>query len=50
VDPRVLVRLPALRLPGNPLRSESAAFGWFLIVGGAVLAITLLVLALRAVF
>jgi hypothetical protein len=39
-----------LRLPGNPLRSESAAFGWLLIVGAAVLLITLLTLALRAAF
>jgi hypothetical protein len=39
-----------VRLPGNPLRSESAAFGWLLIVGGAVLAITLFVLLLRAAF
>jgi hypothetical protein len=39
-----------LRLPGNPLRSESAAFGWLLIVGGAILALTLLTLLLRAIF
>jgi hypothetical protein len=38
-----------VRLPGNPLRSESAAFGWLLIVGGALLAMTLLTLLLRAV-
>jgi len=39
-----------LRLPGNPLRSESAAFGWLLIVGGSVLAITLVTLLLRELF
>jgi hypothetical protein len=50
VDPRVLVRLPPLRLPGNPLRSESAAFGWLLIVGTAILVITGVTLLLRAVF
>jgi hypothetical protein len=38
-----------VRLPGNPLRSEAAAFGWLLIVGGGILAITLVVLLLRAV-
>jgi len=32
------------------LRSESAAFGWLLIVGVAVFAITLVTLLLRAVF
>jgi hypothetical protein len=38
-----------VRLPGNPLASESAAFGWLLLVGSAVLLITLVVLLLRAV-
>ncbi|HEV3000662.1 MAG TPA: hypothetical protein VGW75_07975 [Solirubrobacteraceae bacterium] len=49
MDPRLFVGLPPLRLPGNPLRSEAAAFGWLLIVGGAILAITIVVLLVRAV-
>jgi hypothetical protein len=39
-----------LRRLGNPLRTEAAAFRWLLVVGGAILAITLLVLVLRALF
>jgi hypothetical protein len=38
-----------LRRLGNPLRSEAAAFRWLLVVGGAMLAITLFVLLARAV-
>ncbi len=38
-----------LRRLGNPLRSEAAAFRWLLVVGGAVLAITAVVLLVRAV-
>lgn len=38
-----------LRRLGNPLRSEAAAFRWLLVVGGTVLAVTLVVLAARAV-
>jgi hypothetical protein len=49
VDPRVLVGVPPLRLPGNPLRSEANAFAWLLVIGGAVLAVTLLILLVRAV-
>jgi hypothetical protein len=49
VDPRVHVGLHPLRLPGNPLRSEAAAFGWLLVVGGVVLAITLVVVLVRAI-
>jgi hypothetical protein len=47
VDHRLLVGLPPLRHPGNPLKSEGAAFGWLLIVGGAVLLVTLLIALLR---
>ena len=38
-----------LRRLGNPLRSEAAAFRWLLVAGGAILAITLLVLLARSV-
>jgi hypothetical protein len=38
-----------LRRLGNPLRTEAAAFRWLLAVGGAVLALTLLVVLVRAV-
>jgi hypothetical protein len=37
-----------LRRLGNPLRSEAAAFRWLIVVGGSVLAITLVVLLARA--
>ncbi len=36
-----------LRRLGNPLRTEAAAFRWLLVLGGAIVAITVLTLVLR---
>jgi len=39
-----------LRRLGNPVRSEAAAFRWLLVTGSLILAITAVVLLLRAIF